>query len=116
MQEGDGPGTDSSWTPWKTLHHQTKDLSPWMTEGLAIENMRQSPVEASAISSVALEEEEKVKPWRRYWRIYAILAAVIWFVFSIEHCQRVSKLERYKVLTCFAIEVSSFYSLRRQSF
>lgn len=100
VQVEDGPGTDSSWTPWKLLHHQTQDLSPWLTEGVAVENLQESPRERSVAPSMMLEEEIRVSPWRRHWRVYAIIAVVIWFVPRSERHRIVSKLERLWILTC----------------
>lgn len=89
MQDADGPGTDAAWTQWKTLHHQTRDLSPWMTEAVSADHVRMSmrpenPPAYSVRASIPLQEarpieqeEPRVGKHRIFWKRYIVAALVI---------------------------------------
>lgn len=100
MLDGDGPGTDAAWTQWKTLHHQTKDLSPWMTEEVRIDHIRASKLvdSTTGLASVGLDEETRVKSCKRQWRKFAVAAAVLGFVSSLEDSREL-QLETITLLT-----------------
>ena len=85
-------GSEAAWTQWKTLHHQTKDLSPWMTEAVSLNHVQTSlkkghEKQQSSPFPISLEEEtpaglgeEIHAPIRQlYWKRYVIIAATIFW-------------------------------------
>lgn len=102
MLDGDGPGTDAAWTQWKTLHHQTKDLSPWMTEEVRTDHIRASKLVEATGASAGLDEDTRPKSCKCQWRKLAIAAAVIGFVTSLEDSREL-ELKSFTLLTYLAV-------------
>ena len=74
------PPNDAAWTQWKTLHKQTKDLSPWLTEDARVEHTRLSN---SQEPSASFPKHALTRIWasvqRRRWKVLAVLAALCRF-------------------------------------
>ena len=107
MEGGDGVGSssgagnDAAWTQWKTLHHQTRDLSPWMTEAISLDHVQTSinnerherpPSYSSRIAPVdeistgrgpEIQEDIHSPVRQRLWKKYAIVAAIIFWSASL---------------------------------
>lgn len=74
------PMNDAAWTQWKALHHQTKDLSPWLTEDTRAEHLRVSSHGAPPASS---SKHALTQIWtsvqQRRWKVLAVIAAICRF-------------------------------------
>lgn len=74
------PMNDAAWTQWKTLHHQTKDLSPWLTEDIRAEHLRVSHHgEPSASSSKLALTQTWTSVRQKRWKVLAVIAAICRF-------------------------------------
>lgn len=74
------PIEDPAWTQWKTLHHQTEDLSPWLTEDVRVEHLW---VSGHGEPSASAPKHRLTRIWasvqRRRWKVLAVIAAVCRF-------------------------------------
>ena len=67
------PTNGAAWTQWKALHHQVKDLSPWLTEGVRAEHLRLSNRKEPSASAAA---PKHTSAKRRRCKVVAVLVAI----------------------------------------
>lgn len=71
------PMNGAAWTQWKTLHHQTKDLSPWLTEDIRAEHLRASNHrEPSASPPKHAFAQIWASVQQRRWKVLAVVVAI----------------------------------------